>query len=98
MRKIDTKIVLPLLMIKLSKIYHNFFSEGYIGTGILAMPRAFADSGIVYGLIGTPIIGLMCNWCIHMLVDINKHLSEKLNSEPMDYEEVNYRIQKHYTN
>jgi hypothetical protein len=52
------------------------------------MPKAFSDSGIVYGFIGTPIIGVMCNCCIHMLIDMNKHLCQKLGSEPMDYEEV----------
>jgi len=72
-------------------VLKNLFAKslkGYVGTGILAMPKAFSNSGIVYGFIFIPIIGLMCNYCIHMLIDINKYLCQKFGCEPMDYEEV----------
>ena len=42
--------------------------KGNIGTGILAMPDAFRNAGIVIGTIGTLIIGAICTHCMHMLV------------------------------
>ncbi|XP_063633178.1 proton-coupled amino acid transporter-like protein CG1139 [Cydia splendana] len=43
--------------------------KGSLGTGILAMPRAFANSGYVVGAIGTVVIGVLCTYCIHVLID-----------------------------
>lgn len=42
--------------------------KGALGTGILAMPEAFMNSGIVIGIIGTIIITILCAYCIHILV------------------------------
>ncbi|UXI21362.1 hypothetical protein NH340_JMT07305 [Sarcoptes scabiei] len=46
----------------------------YIGTGILSMPLSFSFSGYLNGLVGTCLIGLLCNYCNHMLVQINNVL------------------------
>ncbi|XP_075991574.1 proton-coupled amino acid transporter-like protein acs [Anticarsia gemmatalis] len=43
--------------------------KGSLGTGILAMPRAFVNAGYIVGSIGTVIIGILCTYCIHMLLD-----------------------------
>ncbi|XP_028038468.1 proton-coupled amino acid transporter-like protein CG1139 [Bombyx mandarina] len=43
--------------------------KGSLGTGILAMPRAFSHAGYVVGGIGTVIIGVLCTYCIHILLD-----------------------------
>uniref|UniRef100_A0A7G3ABM4 Putative amino acid transporter n=1 Tax=Lutzomyia longipalpis TaxID=7200 RepID=A0A7G3ABM4_LUTLO len=42
--------------------------KGSLGTGILAMPEAFANSGYVSGFINTIIIGALCTYCLHILV------------------------------
>lgn len=42
--------------------------KGSLGTGILAMPNAFHHSGYVVGSIGTIFIGIVCTYCIHMLL------------------------------
>ena len=42
--------------------------KGNIGTGILGMPEAFMNSGLYVGLIGTPIIGFLSLYCVHLLV------------------------------
>ncbi|XP_054162232.1 neutral amino acid uniporter 4-like, partial [Oppia nitens] len=62
--------------------------KAYVGTGILAMPLAFSHSGFVIGIIGTTIIGILCNSCIHMLLEINVTLCRQLKCEPMDYEKI----------
>ncbi|KAM3968643.1 proton-coupled amino acid transporter-like protein acs [Aphomia sociella] len=43
--------------------------KGSLGTGILAMPHAFSNSGYVVGAIGTIVIGVLCTYCIHILID-----------------------------
>ncbi|XP_013162337.1 PREDICTED: proton-coupled amino acid transporter 1 [Papilio xuthus] len=43
--------------------------KGSLGTGILAMPHAFSKSGYVVGAIGTVVIGVLCTYCIHVLMD-----------------------------
>ncbi|KAL0852427.1 hypothetical protein ABMA28_000611 [Loxostege sticticalis] len=43
--------------------------KGSLGTGILAMPHAFSNSGYAVGAIGTVIIGVLCTYCIHILID-----------------------------
>ncbi|CAG4983936.1 unnamed protein product [Parnassius apollo] len=43
--------------------------KGSLGTGILAMPHAFSKSGYVVGTIGTLVIGVLCTYCIHVLID-----------------------------
>lgn len=39
-----------------------------LGTGILAMPMAFKNAGLWFGLAGTVIVGLLCTHCVHILV------------------------------
>lgn len=43
--------------------------KGSLGTGILAMPHAFSKSGYVVGAVGTLVIGVLCTYCIHVLID-----------------------------
>ncbi|KAL4717618.1 hypothetical protein ACJJTC_000767 [Scirpophaga incertulas] len=43
--------------------------KGSLGTGILAMPHAFHNSGYVVGVVGTIVIGVLCTYCIHILID-----------------------------
>jgi amino acid permease len=42
--------------------------KGNIGTGILAMPDAFKNAGLVIGTVGTLFMGIICTHCMHMLV------------------------------
>lgn len=39
-----------------------------LGTGILAMPNAFKNGGLIFGLFGTLAIGALCTHCIYLLV------------------------------
>lgn len=41
-----------------------------LGTGILAMPEAFLNAGLLIGVIGTVIIGFLCTYCLHILVSL----------------------------
>lgn len=41
-----------------------------LGSGILAMPMAFKNAGLLTGAIGTIVIGFICTHCVHILVSI----------------------------
>jgi Transmembrane amino acid transporter protein len=43
-------------------------AKGSFGTGVFAMPFAFANAGYVTGLFGSLIIGFICSHCVHILV------------------------------
>ena len=41
-----------------------------LGSGILAVPLAFANSGWAVGIVGTIIIAFICGHCVHVFVSI----------------------------
>lgn len=49
------------------------FLKASIGTGVLAMPSAFANAGYVNGFILTVIIGVIAVHCLHILVSNNNN-------------------------
>lgn len=52
-----------------------------LGTGILAMPMAFKNSGLLVGALGTIIVGFVCTHCVQILVSIPRDAS-KPSPEP----------------
>ncbi|XP_055640560.1 proton-coupled amino acid transporter-like protein pathetic isoform X2 [Toxorhynchites rutilus septentrionalis] len=42
--------------------------KGSLGSGILAMPLAFLNAGLWFGLGATVAIGVICTYCVHILV------------------------------
>ncbi|CAD7081916.1 unnamed protein product [Hermetia illucens] len=42
--------------------------KGSLGSGILAMPLAFLNAGLWFGLIATFAVGAICTYCVHILV------------------------------
>jgi len=62
-----------------------------VGTGVLAIPLAFKMSGIVIGSIGLWFTGLVCVYCIHLLMKSYHHVSKKRPeklSQRIGYEDV----------
>ncbi|XP_069675105.1 proton-coupled amino acid transporter 1 isoform X2 [Periplaneta americana] len=53
--------------------------KGNIGTGILAMPDAFKNAGLVVGTFGTIIMGIICTHCMLILVDCAHELCRRSN-------------------
>lgn len=51
--------------------------KGSLGTGILAMPNAFKHSGYVVGAVGTIAIGVICTYCIHLLIKAEYELCKR---------------------
>ena len=53
-------------------IFHML--KGNVGTGILAMPDAIKNSGLVVGSIGLVLMSVICIHCMHLLVRANHRL------------------------
>ncbi|GAB0094803.1 proton-coupled amino acid transporter-like protein CG1139 [Sergentomyia squamirostris] len=48
-----------------------------LGTGILAMPMAFKNAGLLFGGIGTIVVGFLCTYCVHILVKTSHDVCKK---------------------
>ena len=53
--------------------------KGNIGTGILAMPDAIKNSGLLVGSIGLVVMSVICVSCMHTLVKCANVLCERTN-------------------
>ncbi|XP_020287062.1 proton-coupled amino acid transporter-like protein pathetic [Pseudomyrmex gracilis] len=61
-----------------------------LGTGILAMPYAIMNGGLLFGGIGTIIIGLICAHCVHILVRTSHVLCRRTKTPQLTYAETAY--------
>ncbi|XP_003703905.1 proton-coupled amino acid transporter-like protein pathetic [Megachile rotundata] len=59
-----------------------------LGTGILAMPNAIKNGGVLFGGIGTIIIGMICAHCVHILVRSSHVLCKRTKTPKMTYAET----------
>ncbi|KAF7417577.1 hypothetical protein HZH68_000230 [Vespula germanica] len=59
--------------------------KGSLGTGILAMPNAFCNSGLLTGAVATVIIGTLCTYCLHVLVRAQYKLCKRLRVPILSY-------------
>ncbi|XP_066595895.1 proton-coupled amino acid transporter-like protein CG1139 [Prorops nasuta] len=59
--------------------------KGSLGTGILAMPKAFLNSGYIVGMIATIIIGLLCTYCMRILVTSEYELCKRKRVPSLTY-------------
>ncbi|KAK6640610.1 hypothetical protein RUM44_012306 [Polyplax serrata] len=62
--------------------------KGNIGTGILAMPDAFRNSGLLVGFFCTLFMGAICTHCMHMLVKCSHRLCKKRQVGSLGFPEV----------
>lgn len=56
-----------------------------LGSGVLAMPLAFKNAGLVIGSIGTLVIGFICCHVIHVLVKTSQQLCVELKRPSLGY-------------
>uniref|UniRef100_A0A336LIC8 CSON003690 protein n=1 Tax=Culicoides sonorensis TaxID=179676 RepID=A0A336LIC8_CULSO len=62
--------------------------KGSLGSGILAMPLAFSNAGLWFGLIATCIVGFICTYCIHILVRSAHRLCFRKKVPSLNYADI----------
>ena len=62
--------------------------KGNIGTGILAMPDAIKNSGLLVGNIGLVVMATICIHCMHILVNTSQELCKRTNRPFLTYSDV----------
>lgn len=62
--------------------------KGSLGSGILAMPLAFANAGLWFGLIATFIIGIICTYCVHILVKCSQLICRRARIPSLSFAEI----------
>ncbi|XP_050672680.1 proton-coupled amino acid transporter-like protein CG1139 [Leptidea sinapis] len=66
-----------------------------LGSGLLAGPLAFSNSGWAVGILGTMVVGLICGHCIHILVKTSRGCC-KIDKKPqLNYAETCEAAFKH---
>ncbi|XP_037297285.1 proton-coupled amino acid transporter-like protein pathetic isoform X1 [Manduca sexta] len=59
-----------------------------LGSGVLAMPLAFKNAGLLVGCIGTVLIGFICGHVIHVLVRTSQQLCVEVKKPALGYAET----------
>lgn len=59
--------------------------KGSLGTGILAMPKAFYHAGYGVGIVATIIIGVFCTYCMRILVSSEYELCKRKKVASLSY-------------
>lgn len=62
--------------------------KGSLGSGILAMPMAFRNAGLYFGLIATFAIGGICTYCVHVLVRTAHELCRRIQKPSLGFAET----------
>uniref|UniRef100_A0A1A9W4P4 Amino acid transporter transmembrane domain-containing protein n=1 Tax=Glossina brevipalpis TaxID=37001 RepID=A0A1A9W4P4_9MUSC len=62
--------------------------KGSLGSGILAMPMAFLNAGLWFGLVATFLVGAVCTYCVHILVKCAHILCRRRKIPMMGFADV----------
>lgn len=63
-----------------------------LGSGILAMPLAFKNAGLLFGLFGTLAAGFLCTHCVHILVKTSHDICQKTKHPYLGFAETAEKV------
>ncbi|XP_068145467.1 proton-coupled amino acid transporter-like protein CG1139 [Drosophila tropicalis] len=66
--------------------------KGSLGTGILAMPMAFHNAGLVFGMCMTLIVGFLCTHCVHILVRTSHNICRDAKVPALGFAETAEKV------
>ncbi|CAD7012211.1 proton-coupled amino acid transporter-like protein pathetic [Ceratitis capitata] len=64
------------------------FLKSSLGSGILAMPMAFSNGGLLFGGIATLVTGFICAHCVHILVKTSQDLCKEVRVPSLSFAET----------
>ncbi|CAH0629113.1 unnamed protein product [Chrysodeixis includens] len=56
-----------------------------LGSGLLAMPAAFKNTGLIPGCIGTVLVGVIATHCVHILVSTSREVCKETRVALLSY-------------
>ncbi|XP_046994934.1 proton-coupled amino acid transporter-like protein pathetic [Schistocerca americana] len=62
--------------------------KGSLGSGILSMPLAFLNAGLLCGLIATCVVGVICTYCVQTLVKCSHILCRRSKVPTLSFSET----------
>ncbi|XP_011184169.2 proton-coupled amino acid transporter-like protein CG1139 [Zeugodacus cucurbitae] len=68
------------------------FLKGSLGTGILAMPMAFKNAGLMFGLIATMVLGFLCTHCVHILAKTSQDICKDIRVPALGFSETAEKV------
>lgn len=66
-----------------------------LGSGLLAMPAAFKNTGLIPGCIGTVLVGVIATHCVHILVSTSREVCKKARVPSLSYTDTCEEVFKH---
>jgi len=63
-----------------------------LGSGILAMPMAFKNAGLLFGLVGTLVVGFLCTHCVHILVRTSHQICKDIRVPCLGFAETAEKV------
>uniref|UniRef100_A0A182J9B3 Amino acid transporter transmembrane domain-containing protein n=1 Tax=Anopheles atroparvus TaxID=41427 RepID=A0A182J9B3_ANOAO len=69
--------------------------KGSLGTGILAMPSAFRNGGLAFGVLGTTLVGLIYAHCVYLLVSTSQKSCVRTRTPQLGFSETAQSVFRH---
>ncbi|XP_067626431.1 proton-coupled amino acid transporter-like protein CG1139 isoform X2 [Eurosta solidaginis] len=66
--------------------------KGSLGSGILAMPMAFYNGGLLFSAVTTIVVGLLCTHCVHILVKTSQEVCKQIKVPALTFAETAEKI------
>ncbi|XP_049307839.1 proton-coupled amino acid transporter-like protein CG1139 isoform X4 [Bactrocera dorsalis] len=66
--------------------------KGSLGFGILSMPMAFYNGGLLFSMVATLIVGLLCTHCVHILVKTSQTICRENKIAALSFSETTEKV------